>query len=96
MVSQRIFELCRPILEDDAVAEEDKAEELETLLSTAPTSLKGKALEDAVLGALWQWKAATDTQSSPPPPRGATVIRSRSPAPWIQRAGTPVSGTSSP
>ncbi|TKA82869.1 hypothetical protein B0A55_00972 [Friedmanniomyces simplex] len=96
MLSQRIYEICRPILEDDALGDEDKTDKLEEVLSGAPTSLKGKALEDAVLGALWQWKAATDKQASPPPARGATVIRSRSPAPWIQRAGTPASGTSSP
>lgn len=98
MVSDRIYDLCRPILEDEALGEEDKTDKLEDLLSGAPTSLKGKALEDAVLGALWQWKGATDgtIRSSPPPARGATVIRSRSPAPWMQRAGTPGSVSSSP
>lgn len=95
MVSERIYTLCRPILEDAELGDEDKTDKLEELLSSAPTSLKGKALEDAVLGTLWQWKSATDNKSSPPPLRGATSIRSRSPAPWIQRAGTP-SGTSSP
>ncbi|KAK5732750.1 hypothetical protein LTR17_010305 [Elasticomyces elasticus] len=94
MVSQRIFELCRPILEDEALGDEDKTEKVEELLSSPPTSLKGKALEDAVLGALWQWKNSTDT--SPPPPQHKPQIRSRSPAPWIQRAGTPTSGTTSP
>ncbi|KAK3641250.1 hypothetical protein LTR56_011490 [Elasticomyces elasticus] len=94
MVSQRIFELCRPILEDEALGDEDKTEKVEELLSSPPTSLKGKALEDAVLGALWQWKNSTDT--SPPPPQHKSAIRSRSPAPWIQRAGTPTSGTTSP
>ncbi|KAK5142158.1 hypothetical protein LTR32_005440 [Rachicladosporium monterosium] len=96
MISQRILDICRPILEDDALGEEDKTDKLEEVLSSAPTSLKGKALEDAVLGALWQWKGVTDKQSSPPPARTTNVIRPRSPAPWIQRAGTPASGTSSP
>ncbi|KAH9815652.1 DUF1771 [Teratosphaeria destructans] len=96
MVSDRIYDLCKPVLEDAELGDEEKTDQLEELLSSPPTSLKGKALEDAVLGALWQYKAATDKKSSPPPVRGATVIRSRSPAPWIQRAGTPVSGTSSP
>ncbi|KAK0928528.1 hypothetical protein LTR91_009961 [Friedmanniomyces endolithicus] len=96
MISQRILDICRPILEDDALGEEDKTDKLEEVLSSAPTSLKGKALEDAVLGALWQWKGVTDKQSSPPPARSTNVIRPRSPAPWIQRAGTPASGTSSP
>ncbi|KAK4549984.1 hypothetical protein LTR36_002951 [Oleoguttula mirabilis] len=96
MVSERIYELCKPILEDADTGEEEKTDKLEELLSSKPSSLKGRALEDAVLGALWQWKSATDKKSTPPPARGATVIRSRSPAPWIQRAGTPTSGTSSP
>ncbi|KAK3675750.1 hypothetical protein LTR78_004391 [Recurvomyces mirabilis] len=96
MVSERIYDLCRPILEDEALGDEDKTDKLEDMLSSAPVLLKGKALEDAVLGALWQYKAATDKTSSPPPARGATLVRSRSPAPWLQRAGTPVSGTSSP
>ncbi|KAK0267102.1 hypothetical protein LTR91_014668 [Friedmanniomyces endolithicus] len=96
MISQRILDICRPILEDDALGDEDKTDKLEEVLSSAPTSLKGKALEDAVLGALWQWKGVTDKQSSPPPARSTNVIRPRSPAPWIQRAGTPASGTSSP
>lgn len=97
MVSDRIYDLCRPILENEELGEEDKTDKLEDLLSSEPTSLKGKALEDAVLGALWQWKDARDKTSSPPPARGATLIRSRSPAPWMQRAGTPLSsGTNSP
>lgn len=96
MVSERIYDLCRPTLEDAELGDEEKTDKLEELLSSEPVSLKGKALEDAVLGALWQWKSATDKRSSPPPARGATVIRSRSPAPWIQRASTPVSGKSSP
>ena len=93
MVSDKIYDLCKPILEDEALGEEEKTDQLEELLSSAPTSLKGKALEDAVLGSLWQWKSATDKTSSP---RNATVIRSKSPAPWIQRAVTPGSGTASP
>ncbi|TKA21930.1 hypothetical protein B0A50_08578 [Salinomyces thailandicus] len=96
MVSERIYDICRPVLESPELGEEEKTDQLEELLSNGPVSLKGKALEDAVLGALWQWKSATDKKSSPPPARGATVIRSRSPAPWIQRAATPVSGKTSP
>jgi len=97
MVSDRIYELCRPVLESEELGEEEKTDRLEELLSSEPTSLKGKALEDAVLGALWQWKGLRDKTSSPPPARGATVIRSSSPAPWMQRVGTPISsGTSSP
>jgi DNA-nicking Smr family endonuclease len=97
MVSDPIYDLCKPVLEDEALGDEEKTDKLEELLSSEPVSLKGKALEDAVLGTLWQWRSANDKKSTPPPARGATVIRPRSPAPWIQRAGTPVSsGTSSP
>lgn len=97
MVSDRIYELCRPILADESLGEEEKTDKLEELLSSGPALLKGKALEDAVLGALWQWKSAADKTSSPPPLHGAAAIRTRSPAPWIQRTGTPGStGTGSP
>lgn len=100
MVSERLYELCRPVLEDDDIDEEGKIDALEELLSAEPIKLKGKALEDAVLGVLWQWKSNESTASSPPPARGAVPLRSHSPAPWIQRAATPTqssaSGTSSP
>ena len=96
MVSDRIYELCQPVLEDEGLGEEEKTDKLEDLLSSAPTSLKGKALEDAVLGALWRWKGQSEKRSTPPPMRGANVIRSRSPAPWLQRSGTPVSNSDSP
>ena len=79
MVSDKIYDLCKPILDDEALGEEEKTDQLEELLSSAPTSLKGKALEDAVLGSLWQWKSATEKTSSPPPARNATVIRSSRP-----------------
>jgi DNA-nicking Smr family endonuclease len=96
MVSERIYDLCRPVLDNDELAEEDKVEKLEELLSVAPASLKGKALEDAVLGTLWQWKSNTETSTSPSAVRNIVVERTKSPAPWIQRASTPTSGTSSP
>ncbi|KAK5677912.1 hypothetical protein LTS10_009795 [Elasticomyces elasticus] len=96
MVSQRIFDLCLPILSDDTLGDEDKTEKVEELLSNPPTSLKGKALEDAVLGTLWQWKNSTSPSPPPLPQNTKPAIRSRSPAPWIQRAGTPTSGTTSP
>ena len=96
MVSEKIYDLCKPILEDETLEEEEKTDKLEELLGSAPTSLKGKALEDAVLGSLWQWKSITENKTSPPPARNATVIRSRSPAHWVQRAVTPTSGTGSP
>lgn len=95
MLSDKIYDLCRPVLDDDSLGEEEKTDKLEEILSSEPASLKGKALEDAVLGALWQWKSATDKTSSPPPVRGGAVIRKSSPASWIQqRQGTPASSTS--
>lgn len=98
MVSEKIYDLCRPILDDDKLEEEAKTDALEELLSSPPTSLKGKALEDAVLGAMWQWKTTSDNQTSPQPARAAHALRTRSPAPapWIKRAATPTSGTNSP
>lgn len=97
MVSYKMYELCRPVLEDDKLADEEKTDRLEELLSAEPFSLKGKALEDAVLGALWKWKDAGEKDSSPSSTRGATVIRSRSPAPWVQqRSATPSSLSGSP
>jgi DNA-nicking Smr family endonuclease len=96
MVSDKIYDICRPTLENEELGEEEKIEQLEELLSAEPTSLKGKALEDAVLGSLWQWKSATDKTTSPPPVRGVAVVRSRSPAPWLQRSSTPNSATASP
>ncbi|WPH02318.1 Hypothetical protein R9X50_00518100 [Acrodontium crateriforme] len=95
MLSDRIYDKCRPILENDDLGEEEKTDQLEELLSTGDEALKGKALEDAVLGALWQWKSITENKHTPPPSR-AVPIRSRSPAPWLQRTGTPGSGGNSP
>ncbi|KAF2723268.1 hypothetical protein K431DRAFT_337537 [Polychaeton citri CBS 116435] len=89
MVSDHIYDLCQPILDDEKLGDEEKTDRLEELLSGEPTKLRGRALEDAVLGALWQYKGRGDKTVSPPPARGATVIRSRSPAPWVQRASTP-------
>ena len=86
-----IYDVCRPVLEDEVLGIEEKTDKLEELLSGEPTSLKGKALEDAVLGALWQWRSADDKTSSPPPVRGVNIVRTMSPAPWLQRTGTPVS-----
>jgi hypothetical protein len=64
MVSDRIYELCQPVLDDEDLGDEEKTDKLEDVLSSAPASLKGKALEDAVLGALWRWKGEDDQSSS--------------------------------
>nr|POF20051.1 polyadenylate-binding protein-interacting protein 7 [Quercus suber] len=97
MVSDKIYELCRPILENEQLGDEDKTDQLEELLTGPPSSLKGKALEDAVLGVLWQYRTSSDKNTGvSPPARGATVIRTRSPAPWMQRSVSYGSSSSSP
>lgn len=88
MVSDRIYELCQATLEDEKLGEEEKTDKLEELLGSEPHKLKGKALEDAVLGALWRWKSSSDAKPSPVLARAA--VRPRSPAAWLQhRASTP-------
>lgn len=92
MVSDTIYDLCLPVLQDEALEEEDKTEKLEELLRRE-TSLKDKQLENAVLDVLWRYKDASNTASSPPPSRH-TVIRSTSPAPWqMKRAVTPLASS---
>ncbi|TKX23620.1 hypothetical protein C1H76_4132 [Elsinoe australis] len=91
MVSDSIYELCAPILKDDAITEEDKTDKLEELLKEE-LSLTGRALEDAVLGVLWRHRG-NDGSTSPPPIR-TTVLRRPSPAPWqINRSGTQLSSS---
>ncbi|KAL9062202.1 MAG: hypothetical protein Q9157_009132 [Trypethelium eluteriae] len=92
MVSDAVYDLCLPILQDEALEEEDKTEKLEELLRR-DTSLKDKQLENAVLDVLWRHKEGSNIASSPPPSRH-TVIRSTSPAPWqIKRAVTPLASS---
>ncbi|KAF2146699.1 uncharacterized protein K452DRAFT_241716 [Aplosporella prunicola CBS 121167] len=93
MVSDEVYELCLPVLQDDSLEDEDKTEKLEELVRKE-TSLDGKALEDAVLDSLWRFRGATNTSASPPPVRH-TIIRRSSPAPW-QVARTPTPSNSSP
>lgn len=91
MVSDTIYELCEPILQDPGIAEDDWAERIEELLSKE-TPLKGKALEDAVLGVLWRKKSGGEENT----PIRTTISRRPSPAPWqIQRSSTPSRSTSS-
>lgn len=88
MVSDKIYELCEPVLQDSSISEDDWAEKIEELLSMN-TALTGKALEDAVLGVLWRKRSTGEDAASVVPVR-TTVIRRPSPAPWqIQRSGTP-------
>jgi len=84
MVSDTVYDVCQPVLQDETISEEDKADKLEELLKK-DFALTGKALEDAVLGVLWRYRGVREGNASPPPVR-ATIIRRPSPAPWqLQR-----------
>ncbi|KAG9824235.1 hypothetical protein KCU98_g13258, partial [Aureobasidium melanogenum] len=91
MVSDTVYEICLPVLQDPALPEDEKADRVEEVLRQE-ARLTGKALEDAVLGVLWRHRDAVQGSTSPPPLR-ASVIRRPSPAPWQPRS---VSATNSP
>lgn len=80
MVSDALYDLCLPVLQDQSISDEDKTDRVETVLRKE-ASLSGKALEDAVLSILWRHRDATIGSTSPAPVR-ARLIRSASPAPW--------------
>lgn len=89
MISDEHYDLCRSILDDSTIEEEDKTERLEELLSKE-AGLRGLALENAVLDALWKHRNAQRGEISETPLRH-TVIRKASPAPWqVNRAPTPL------
>ena len=90
MVSDAIYDICLPILEDKALEEEEKTERLEGLVQKE-LSLSGQTLEDAVLSILWRFRDSSAPSLASPPARH-TIIRRTSPAPWqIPRSSTPVS-----
>ncbi|KAF2400535.1 hypothetical protein EJ06DRAFT_477312 [Trichodelitschia bisporula] len=93
MLSDELYDLCLPVLQDVVLDDEIKTEKVEELLRTE-ASLTGKQLENAVLDALWRHRNATSDSASPPPTRHI-VIRRASPAPW-QIAGTPTPSQASP
>lgn len=89
MISDEQYQLCRPVLDDSTLEEEEKTERLEELLQTE-TALRGKALENAVLDALWKHRNAVKGEPLETPLRH-TIIRKSSPAPWqLNRAPTPL------
>ncbi|KAK7885019.1 hypothetical protein LTR67_010877 [Exophiala xenobiotica] len=88
MISDEHYDLCRPILDDSTIEEEDKTERLEELLSKE-AGLHGNTLENAVLNALWKHRNAQRGEISDTPLRHH-VIRKSSPAPWQARAPTPL------
>lgn len=93
MLSDDLYDLCLPILEDTSLQDEDKPDKLEQVLSTE-ASLTGKTLENAVLDALWRFRNGAANIATPPPTRH-TVLRRPSPAPW-QIGRTPTPSQSSP
>lgn len=89
MVSDNVYDLCLPVMEDSSIEEEDKTERLESLLRTQ-SSLTGQPLEDAVLNILWRFREFKSPSAASPPVRH-TIIRSSSPAPWhFPRGSTPL------
>ncbi|KAF2836518.1 hypothetical protein M501DRAFT_245746 [Patellaria atrata CBS 101060] len=92
MLSDDIFDICLPVLQDEKIEEDDKPEKLEEIIQKE-TQLTGKALENAVLDALWRYRGSATPSTSPPPSR-VTVIRRPSPAPWqVARAPTPLASS---
>lgn len=92
MDTDAIYDLCLPVLKNDAIEDEDKTEQLEELIRKE-SSLVGKALENTVLDVLWRYRNA-GTPSTSPTTRH-TVVRRNSPAPWqVSRTATP--GAASP
>jgi len=89
MITTEQYQLCKPILDNQALDEEDKVEQLEDLLRKE-ANLNGTALENAVLDALWRHR--TEAKGEEELPQRHTVIRKSSPAPWqISRVPTPLS-----
>ena len=93
MVTDTIYELCLPVLEDHAVEEDEKTDKLEELLGKE-TSLKGRTLQDTILEILWRYRDTKNPPAASPPSRHA-LARRGSPAPWqIPRANTPITSPS--
>lgn len=97
MILDEVYELCLPILDDINVEEEEKTERLEDILKRE-RSLSGKALEDAVLSALWRYRDSKSGTFTSPSIRQA-VLRRKTSTPWHSRASpssSPGLGKASP
>lgn len=92
MVSDAIYELCLPLLEDSAVDDDERTEKLEELVQKE-ASLNGQQLEDAVLTILWRFRGSNDP-SKPTAPVRHTIIRKSSPAPWQAQTSSPLASPS--
>jgi hypothetical protein len=79
MVSEEIYELCVPILQNKDLNEEDQVEKIEEIVKDK-TSLTGSPLENAVLDILWRHRGSTRPGTTPP--LRHKVIRKSSPAAW--------------
>lgn len=93
MLTDELYELCLTVLQDKNIDDEEKTEKLEEILRKEK-DFSRKALENAVLDALWRFRTSKDKDSSPPPARH-NIIRKASPAPW-QIARTPTPSQNSP
>ena len=51
MVSDRIYELCQPVLDDEDLGDEEKTDKLEDVLSSAPASSHFPSACSAAIGA---------------------------------------------
>ena len=88
MISDDLYQSCLPILQDDAIEDEEKTDKLTELLKKE-LSISGQPLEDKVLSVLWRHRESK-IPSLPSPPVRHNIIRRNSPAPWqIPRASTP-------
>ncbi|KAI9840153.1 MAG: hypothetical protein M1838_004198 [Thelocarpon superellum] len=95
MVSDAVYELCLPILQDASLEEEDKTDKLEDLLGKE-TTLAGSARENAVLGVLWRFRdaASVGSGSASSSPIRHTILRRPSPASWqLPRGSTPTASS---
>lgn len=79
MVSEDIYELCVPILQDKELNEEDQVEKVEEIVKEK-TSLTGPPRDDIVLDILWRHRGSTKPGITPPSRH--KVIRRTSPAAW--------------
>ncbi|RDW74050.1 hypothetical protein BP5796_07492 [Coleophoma crateriformis] len=95
MVSDHVYELCLPVLQDATLEDEDRTDRLEELLRKE-TTLVGNSLENTILDVMWRYRDGSSGATSPPPMRH-NIIRRASPAPWpIPRGGTGTPVSSSP
>ena len=79
MISDEIYELCVPFLQDKELNEEVQVEKIEEVVGEK-TELTGSARDNAVLDILWRHRGSTKPGTTPPVRH--TVIRRTSPAPW--------------